>query len=68
MFKNISFLQLRFVAQEADAMRFKLQMASPQEITHFMNTNELRYTNVNEEEKTRLAAQLAAAAGANNPV
>ena len=48
----------RFSTQESDLMRFKLQMASPQEVGLFMKLHDLRYTDVDEEEKTRLAAQL----------
>lgn len=46
-------------------MRFKLQAASPEEVGHFMKIHDLRYTDIDSAEKSRLAAQLAAASPNN---
>ena len=56
----------RFVAQESDVIRYKLQVASPQEIGHFMRIHDLRFTDVDDDEKNRLANQLGAVANAPN--
>ena len=48
------------MAHEADLMRFKLSIASKQEISNFMKINDLRYVDVDEEEMTRLSSQLSA--------
>lgn len=49
-----------FVAHEAELMRFKLSIASKQEISNFMKINDLRYVDVDEDEMSRLSSQLSA--------
>jgi hypothetical protein len=48
------------VAHEAELMRFKLSIASKQEISNFMKINDLRYVDVDEDEMSRLSSQLSA--------
>ena len=62
---SILFTPRRFVAQESDLVRYKLQAASPEEIGHFMKIHDLRYTDIDSAEKNRLAAHLSAASPNN---
>ncbi len=57
---SFSILHVRFVAHEAELMRFKLSIASKQEISNFMKINDLRYVDVDEDEMSRLSSQLSA--------
>jgi hypothetical protein len=47
-------------------MRYKLNAASAQEVGLFMKIHDLRFTDVDNEEKNRLANELAAATGNAN--